>query len=363
MKIIDKYMVKGFAGTFLWCLFAFIIMAIIIDIFSFIDDIVKFKIPLASIIAFYVYYSPTIFLQVAPMAVLLSTIYVLSNLNKHNEIVAMKSSGISLWRILAPILIIGVLVSIIVFIVNDKVIPTSSKISNVIRREELEKEKRKDKQSKLMENVAVYGAGNRIVFAKSYDTEKKALTDIIIHEHDASENLISKITAQSGVWTSDGWKFSGVTMFKIDNSGKILGEPEFFNEKIITLKEKPADFANREWRTDYMSYRELKNYIDNFKGTGTKLTRSLLVDLHYKVAFSVISLIIILIGSPFALITTRGGVLIGVGVSIAIGLLYYAFIAISLAFGKAGILPPAVSAWLGNIVFAALGIHLINRRS
>ena len=363
MKIIDRYMVKGFIGPFLWCLLLFIVMAVIIDIFSFIDNIVKFKIPLTSIIAFYVYYTPTLFLQVTPMAALLSTIYVLSNLNKHNEITAMKSSGISLWRLLRPILIIGAIISIVVFVINDKIIPVSSKVSSVIRRDELEKEKNRDRQAKLIENVAIYGSGNRIIFARNYDTEKKTLGDIIIHEHDKSQNLISKITAQSGEWTSDGWKFYKVIMYKINNSGKFLGEPLFFNERIIPLKETPSDFANREWRADYMSYKELKRYINNFKGTSTKLTRSLLVDLHYKVSFSIISLIIILIGAPFALITTRGGVLIGIGMSIGIGLLYYAFTAISIAFGKAGFLPPFVAAWIGNTLFAGLGIYLVNKRA
>lgn len=363
MKIIDKYMVKDFLAPFLWCLFIFIIIAIIIDIFSFIDDIVKYKIPLASIIAFYVYYSPTILLQVTPMAALLSTIYVLSNLNKHNEITAMRASGISLWRIMAPILIIGVITSITIFIVNDKIIPVSSKVSNVIRREELEKEKQKTRATKVIENVALYGAGNRLIFARNYDTDKKTLGDIIIHEHDASQNLISKITASSGEWTDEGWKFYKVIMYKIDNAGRILGKPLFFNERLIPLKEKPGDFANMEWRADYMSYRQLKNYIKNFKGAGSKIIKSLLVDLHYKISFSLISLIIILIGAPFALITTRGGVLVGIGMSIAIGLLYYAVIAISLAFGKAGLLPPIVAAWLGNVVFGILGIYLINKRA
>ena len=363
MKIIDRYMTRAFLGPFIWCLFVFIIMAIIIDIFSFIEDIVKFKIPLSSLAAFYIYYTPTLFLQVTPMAVLLSTIYVLSNLNKNNEITAMKSSGISLWRVLAPILIMGVVISMVMFIVNDKIIPVSSKVSSVIRRDELEKEKRKSSQAKVIQNVAVYGTGNRIVFARSYDTEKKMLQDVIMHEHDASENLVSKITAQSGTWTGNGWLFSKVIVYRIDNSGRMLAEPQFFDEKLIPLKEKPSDFANREWRADYVSFKELKKYIKNFKGVSTRLVRSLSVDLHYKVAFSVISLIIILIGAPFALITTRGGVLIGVGMSIAIGLLYYAFIAISLAFGKAGILPPFMAAWLGNIVFGILGIYLINKRA
>ena len=362
MKIVDKYMVRGFLGPFIWCLLLFLVMAVIIDVFSFIDDIVKFGIPLASIAAFYVYYIPTIFIQVTPMAALLSTIYVLSNLNKNNEIIAMKSSGISLWRILAPILLLGVLISIVTFVVNDRVIPVSSKISNYIRREELEKKKNTGAK-KIIEAVAVYGSDNRILFARNYDTENKVLNDIIIHQHDKKENLISKITARKGVWTGGTWKFYKVIVWKIDNAGRILGDPVFYEEREMSLKEKPSDFASREWRADYMSYRELRGYINNFRGTGTKLVRSLLVDLHYKISFCFISLIIILIGAPFALITTRGGVLIGIGTSVAIGLLYYAFVAISLAFGKAGLLPPIVAAWLGNFIFAGLGIHLINKRA
>lgn len=363
MKIIDRYMVKGFLGPFIWCLLLFLVMAVIIDIFSFIDNIVKYKIPTHSIAAFYYYYSPTILLQVTPMAVLLSTIYILSNLNKHNEITAMKSSGISLWRIMAPLLIIGAMVSMISFIVNDRVIPPTSKKADIIRREELEKEKRKNMQSKVIQNVAVYGTGNRIVFARTYDTESKTLGDIVIHEHDSSQNLTSKITAQSGTWTGSEWKFSKVIIYKIDNSGRILEEPLFFDEKVIPLQERPSEFANREWRSDYLNYRELRHYIKNFTGGGVRVVKGLLVDLYYKISFAFISFIIILIGAPFALITTRGGVLIGIGMSIAIGLLYYASIAISLAFGKAGIIPPSVAAWSGNIVFAGLGVYLMNKRT
>ena len=363
MRIIDKYIFKGFFGPFLWCLFLFTIMAIIIDIFSFIEDIVKYKIPATSIMAFYVYYTPTILIQVIPMAVLLSTIYLLSDLNKHNEIVAMKSSGISLWKVLSPLLIMGFIISILTFMINDKIIPVSSKVSSVIRRDELEKDKHKATQAKNIDNVAVYGVGNRIIFARDYDTEKKTLFDIIIHQHDASQNLISKTTAERGVWTDEGWKFYKVIIYKIDNAGRILGQPQFASEMIMPLNEKPRDFANSEWRADYMSYGELRDYIKKFKGAGTRLIRSLKVDLHYKVSFAFISLIIILVGAPFALITTRGGVLIGLGMSIAIGLLYYAFIAISLALGKGGIFPPIIAAWIGNIVFAALGIHLVNKRN
>lgn len=363
MKIIDKYMVKGFLSPFSWCMVLFIIMAIIIDVFSFIDDIIKFRIPVTSLAAFYFYYVPTIFLQIAPMAALLSTVYLLSNLNKNNEITAMKSSGISLWRILAPLLALGFLISSVVFVVNDKVNPLFSKTANYIRREELESQKARETKAKVLKNIAIYGLGNRIIFARNYDTVNKTLADIIIHEHDTEENLTSKITAQSGSWTGDGWMFNKVIRYTIDNSGRILKEPEFFEEKILPLKERPSDFAANEWKADYMSYNELRSYIINFQNAGARLLRGLIVDLHYKVAFPFISLIIILIGAPFAIVNNRGGVLLGIGMSIAIGLLYYASIAIFLAFGKAGLLPPVVAAWLGNVVFAVWGIYLINKRS
>lgn len=362
MKIIDRYMSKSFAISFIWCLFVFVIMAIIIDIFSFIDDIVKYKIPFQSIFAFYFYYIPTIFIQVIPMAVLLSTIYMLSNLNKNNEITAMKSSGIGLWRILAPLLVIGFMISVMTLIINDRVIPLTSKISQMIRRDELEKYKITTNKARIIDNVAVYGSGNRIVFARSYDTANKKLSDIIMHEHDVSENLISKITAATGIWTGDSWKFTKVIIYKVDNSGKIIGQPEFYSEKIMPLKERPRDFASREWKSDFMSYRELRNYIKNFSGSGMKIMKNLLVDLHYKIAFPFISFIIIMAAAPFALLTMRGGVMIGIGMSIVIGLLYYAVIAVSLAFGKAGIFPPIIAAWLGNIVFAIFGIYLLNKR-
>jgi len=363
MKIIDRYVAKGFLGSFIWCLFVFVIMAVIIDIFSFIDDIVKYKIPLQSVIAFYFYYVPTMFVQIIPMAALLSTIYMLSNLNKNNEIIAMKSSGLSLWRILTPLLVLGFLASTLTFMVNDRVIPLTSKISQLIRREELEKHKSGGNQARSIKNVAIYGTGNRIVFARNYDTAEKKLTNIIIHEHDTGENLVLKTTAKSALWTGREWKFYKVITYKVNNAGKLLGPPEFYSEKIIPLKEKPRDFASNEWKSDFMSYKELRNYIANFHGSGVKIARNLLVDLHYKLAFPFISLIIIMVAAPFALLTMRGGVMIGIGTSIVIGLLYYAVIAVSLALGKAGILPPFIAAWSGNIIFIGVGIYLLNKRA
>ncbi|MFC1590686.1 LPS export ABC transporter permease LptG [Candidatus Omnitrophota bacterium] len=362
MKILDRYIAKSFLSALLWCVFTFTVIAVIADIFSFIDRIVKYNIPIDSIAAFYVFYLPSVLIQVIPISVLLSTIFLLSDLNKHNEIIAMRAAGISLWKVITPLLLIGLILSGMIFILNDRIVPTCSRIAQIIRKDELEQFKAHIESRKTLNNVAVYGSGNKIIFARSYDTKEKTLKDVIIHSHDRDLNLIAKTTAKEGRWNGRGWVFSDVITYTVDNSGRILGEPEFKESRLMDIEEKPSDFAKREWRPEFMSYRELSDYISNFRGAGIKALKSLEVDLHYKVSFAFISLIIILISSPFALITTRGGVIVGVGMGIAIGLIYYGAIAISVAFGKAGFLPPIVSAWLANIAFGLFGVYLINKR-
>ena len=111
-----------------------------------------------------------------------------------------------------------------------------------------------------------------------------------------------------------------------------------------------------------MNYSELKGYIKRFSGTGLKASRHLVVDLYYKVSFAFASLIVILVATPLALTSHRGGFMIGVGMSILVVLSYYAISAISLALGKAGVLPPLFSAWMANFLFLGLGIYLMKTR-
>ncbi|MFH1996475.1 MAG: LPS export ABC transporter permease LptG [Candidatus Omnitrophota bacterium] len=362
MRIIDRYLTKGFVSTIIWCVFAFTFIGIIADIFSFIERIVKHKIPAESIAAFYVYYTPSMLIQVIPISVLLSTIYLLGNLNKNNEIIAMRAAGISLWRVIAPLLLVGLILSASIFILNDRIVPASSRIAQVIRKEELEKHKRRPGSNLVIHNVAVYGMGNKIIFARSYDVKAMTLKDVIIHAHDRGLSLISKTTAKEGAWNGSGWIFSDVITYTVNNSGKILGEPQFSESRPIDIFERPSDFAKREWKPEFMSLSELISYIENFKGSGVKLLRNLEVEFHNKISSAFISLIIILVASPFALITTRGGVIVGISIGIALGLFYYGTIAVCLALGKSGVLPPVVAAWLSHVIFAILGIYLINKR-
>jgi len=278
---------------------------------------------------------------------------------------AMRASGISLLRILWPLIAVGFIISVAVFIVNDRVVPDTTMNAAEIKEEKIEKakiEKKLKRGEKILENIAFYGEGNKIIYVRRYNVYRNKLEDLIIHNQDKNKNVSSKITATEAEWKSKKWNGKNVMFFRLNSAGRIIGEPEFFKERDLDIKETPADFKKRRHQTEFMSFAELEKYIKRLSLEGGATIRSLKVDLNQKVALPFASLVVVLIASPFALAhTRRGGVLVGVGISVVIILGYYAVMSISLALGKAGFACPVVAAWFANAFFGILGIFLILR--
>ncbi|MBL7158177.1 MAG: LptF/LptG family permease [Candidatus Omnitrophica bacterium] len=361
MVILDRYFFKGFISTFLFCLFLLWSLFILGDIFGFLDEILRERIPVASLIRFYTYLTPFIVTQIAPISTLIACVYLLGNLNKHSEITAIRASGISIWRALRPILAAAFIISIFVFIVNDKLLPPAMRLANRIRYEKLDVGKRGKAQSIKVENVAIYGYGNRIIFARKFDIKQNVLEDTIIHRHDAQHDLILRTSAKKVYWKDNAWHGEQVVAYRMDSAGEFVGEPVISDEAKIDIIETPTDFINNQWKPEYMSYTQLKKYIRIFAMGGQKSYRRLLVDLHYKLAFPFTCMVTILISAPFALSTKRGGALLGMATGIVIALLYIPVMAVGLALGKGGMLPPVLGAWFSNILFGGAGIYLLSK--
>ncbi|MBL7155702.1 MAG: LptF/LptG family permease [Candidatus Omnitrophica bacterium] len=361
MTIVDRYTFKSFISIFLFSLLFLWVLYVIGDIFGFLDEILKERIPVTSLAAFYYYLTPFILIQIIPICTLIASVYLLGNLNRHNEITALRASGISVWVILRPILTAAFIISVIVFILNDRFLPTAMRKANRIRYEKLDVAKRGRSGTISVKNVAIYGAGNRIIFARKFDIQNSSLEDIIIHQHDVKQDLILKISAKRIYWTKNRWRGEDVVIYRMNNSGQFIGEPVISQEMDIPIVETPTDFINNQWKPEFMSYRRLKSYIEVF-ATGSKKTyQRLLVDLDNKIAFPFTCIVTILISAPFTLSTARGGALLGMAKGMLIALLYIPVMAIGLALGKGGILPPLLGAWFSNIIFASAGIYLLNK--
>lgn len=364
MRILDRYILKPIIITFLGCLFIFIFIYIISDILGRLDEILKNRIALIFILQYYLTYLPIIFTQVSPIAILLSTIYTFGKLNRNNELIAMRSSGLSLWQIAAPVLIIGLILSIFVFFVNERLIP-QSQIRCDEMKNKLEGNKNENSKNEKIGNLTFFGLRNRLFFISSFDTQNNVMEGITILEHDEKQNLIAKITAKRAVYKDNLWIFYEFNRFNFDEFGQVKSDSAYNEEQMVDVTETPHDFLQQRKRPELMDTSQLQDYIWRLRKSGaTPVVRNVLVDLYQRYAASFSSLILILIGIPFSfMIRRRANIFSSFGICMAISFLYYVFNAVSLALGKTGIIFPFLSAWLMPGIFSFLSINAIQKSS
>lgn len=362
MRILDKYIIKNFISPFLYCLVLFIFLYMIIDVFGHLDEILKRGIPLLILQEYYLSMVPFIIMHSAPVASLISTIYVISTMNKNDEIIAMRAAGISIGRILVPLVCMGLAISIAVFAISEKVLPSAIKNSQYIKDNYIENTgKDKSAAKKSIYNIALYGKDDRLIFIKNYNRENSVATDITLLHQDKKGDVLSKTDAREGKWTGSSWRFSDILIYNLDRDGMVIGIPSFFKEKEFDM-ESPAELIAKGTNYEFMSFKDLRNYINNFSNISPHIIKRLYVNLHQKLSMPFTSLVLILIGAAFALKIKRRGktaAMMGMGISIVIGFIYYALMATFIALGKGGILPAFWSAHLANILFGSLGIILI----
>ncbi|HDM37560.1 MAG TPA: YjgP/YjgQ family permease, partial [Candidatus Omnitrophica bacterium] len=186
----------------------------------------------------------------------------------------------------------------------------------------------------------------------------KILYSLIILQNDEKGNLIARITADKAEWVKDKWILKNCAIYPLNKEGVMTGNSLFFKEKILKTPEKPRDFTKSKYQTAFMSIFRLYKYIKKLSNNGYRPT-SLLVDFYNKLSFPFINLIVVLLGISFALLPNKGGALMYLGVALGVGLIYYAAIITSTALGKEGFIPPLLSSWLANIIFAIIGVVFI----
>jgi len=363
MRILDSYILKSVLVIFFACLFTFISLYIVIDIISNLEDLLKLQINLGILSQYYLSYLPIIFVQVAPFSCLLATLYTFGTLNRNNEIIAMRSSGLSIFQISKTVIIFGLVVSLFVFLVNERVIPQAM-VSTEKTKEQMETDKKKIEQKgqEALNNLSIYGLKNRLFFVNRFTLATNTMEGIVILEHDQQQNVIKKIVAAKGIYKDGLWRFYKSITYNFDEDTQVKNEPQYLEEEIMDISETPAEFLTQRQHPDFMNINQLNNYIWKLSSSGaTTVIRNLKVDLYQRFTFPFTSIIIVLLGIPFSLrMRRRATGLSSLGLSIMVGFLYYVLSAVSIAVGKTGLLMPFLAASLSHITGLLTSLYLIN---
>ena len=367
MRILDRYILKSILTIFAGTIFTFAFLFILIDMFGSIQDFIQKSVSVHTIIQYYISFLPSIIVQTSTMACLISVLYTYSSLNAHNEIIAIRASGMNFWQITRPALIFALFVSALVFLVNEKFVPQSSMVNQEIRDTQIKIiPSLKGKGKPLINNLTFYGLKNRLFFIDSFDPNTNQLTGITIIGHDHKQNLVEKIVALNGKWTGLAWKFYKCQITSYNSSSpNVPSGIRIADEKLMDIKENPKDFLRQRMDISSMNLRQLHSYIKRFSGSGAiKTVNNLRVDMHQKITFPLRNFIIVLIGLPFALMSVgkrRAMTFTSIAIALVIGFLYYVADAVGLALAKGGALAPWQGAWLTPILFTLTALLVIFR--
>lgn len=355
MRILSLYLAREYIKIVGALAVLFVGIFTLFDFIEKIDNFHEAGVPTATVTAFFLLQLPELLTLMLPMAVLLGTVITLGLMVKRNEIVAIKASGISLLRFTLPIILVGTACALIVAGLNETVLPRTKAKTNFIWDVMVEK-----RPGRLFHNQKFWYKGHSSIYHVGYyDDTTHTLTNVVYYRFDRDFNLLMRIDARRARFLAGKWHFFSGLMQKRRPDGTYSAQR--FEEQTIDLPERPGDFTRLVKPSDEMNFAELNKYITKIEEEGYD-SRHYRVDLHGKISFPFVCLIMALIGIPLALFKQKGdSMALSVILGVAGALLYWvSFSYVRSIFGYSGVLPPVIAAWMINAIFALAALWLIS---
>ncbi|HAG49745.1 MAG: LPS export ABC transporter permease LptG [Deltaproteobacteria bacterium GWC2_42_51] len=353
MRILTRYIIKEFLKIFILTITAFISLYLIIDVFEQMDTLIEYRVQLKDGLYFFLYKIPFIFYQLSPIAVLMATLITIGILSRYSEVIAALASGISVLMFSLPFFIFAIFISVVNFTLSESVVPyTTQRVAAM-------KQAFEGSNKTVFAQDSIWFKDNTDIYNISYiEPEAGILKGFTVYRMDSNFNISSRIDAKLVNWKDGKWISPEGILSQFQDS-QLLGVSTL-KDAAMPLSKKPDELRNIERLANEMNYRELTKYVKKLKREGYAASRYS-VDLHSKISFPLVSIIMVMIGIPFALRSGRhGGIAIGVGLSVIIGFSYWVVFAVNSSLGYNSIIPPFVAAWFTNFIFTGFGVLLLN---
>ncbi len=358
MILLDRYILRRFFFILGVSLSFVILLVVFVDMVGNLGKFIDKDVPGDVIAEYYLLYIPFIVAQGLPVAMLLSSMFGLGQMSRFNELVAIKSSGRSGFRIIVPLLATSIIVSALAFVFNEGIVPWSNQQKSAI--EERHLGSNKPSREMRLTNIALADNLGRWVFIGTYDTQNKKAERITVQTHKDNQ-IIERIDADAMVWDDSSWVLTSGFQRTFTRDGE---EARIFeNLKEESLGFGPERLLRVQVKPEDMSHSELHRYTQEVLRNGGDPKRWL-VDLEFKLAMPCASIILVLFGATIASQKNRSGAVFGLIISIVIYLLYFGMTRLFQTLGQVGTLSPLMSAWFTNtlFLFAGLGTSILLRK-
>jgi len=355
--ILDDYVLRDFGMNLAMVLAVFLMLLLVFTLFELLSDILRNQISPLVVGEYLLNVSPYFLYNITPLSILLAVLVTLGVMQRSNEITAIKATGISIYRVITPLLLATAVLAVGLFFSDQIYLPHANKRQDALRN----LIKGKPAQTYLNpDRKWIFGAHSDIYYYQLFDSDRDEFGRLAVFQFDpATFQLTKRIFADRAHWEESLGRWVCTQGWERDLRGSAIENYRTFDVATFPVVNEPPTYFKKEVKqSSEMNYGELRRYIRDLQQSGFDVVR-LRVQLQKKLAFPVITLVMAVLAVPFSLSAGRRGAVTGVAVAVGIAVVYWTVAGLFEAMGNISQLPPVLAAWSPDLIFAMVGGYLI----
>ena len=359
MRLLDRYVIRNFLQAYLYCIAGFLSIWLIFDISDNISTFIDEHFGLALTIKYYATQVPEVFIILLPVALLLALLFSLGRMSRSNEIVSMLTAGVSVTRVLAPLIGIGLLTVAASFALNYSLAPHA------------EMAKKNFVATARAHQFSVQGqifrnrTDLRTWFIQSFRPGHTIFNNVQVLQQDERDNIVENYLSPRATYHPENksWELENVKVVHYDKTGNIIDEKFYDSLKIDHWSETPFRLGSANVRAEYLSFPELREYLHFNSDFPMTLLAPFRTHFHYRLALPWTCLVVVCIAAPLGIGYSRRGVLASVASAVFLVFWMNFLTHLFLALGEGDRISPLVAAWTPNVIFTIIGLYLLYLRA
>ena len=361
MRLLDRYVIRNFSQVYFYCIAGFISIWLIFDVSDNISTFLDENVGLSVAARYYVTQVPQVLMILLPIALLLALLFSLGRMSRSNEVVSMLTAGVSLPRVLFPLITIGLLTTAVAIGLNYSAAPHAE-----LARKRLLEEARTRAETVITGQIFRNRSDSRTWFIQSFRPGRNVFTNVQVLQQDANNNITENYMATRAIYGlgQKTWSFENVRVAYYDRAGNISDEQFLPSLKIDNWSETPFRLGSANERAEYLSVPELRDYLEFNSDFPSTLLAPFRTHFQYRLALPWTCLVVVFVAAPLGIGYSRRGVLGSVAAAIILVFLHaYLMTHLFLALGEGDHVPAWIAAWTPNLTFAVVGLYLLYLRA
>lgn len=361
MRLLDRYVTRNFLQAYVYCIAGFVSIWLIFDVSDNISTFIDSHVGFTRVARYYLTQLPQILVILLPVSLLLALLFALGRMSRANEIVSMLTAGVSVPRVLLPLIALGMLTVAATFALNYQLAPHADNARRLI----LQSEQRARKSNTVEGQIFRNRTDDRTWFIQSFRLHQNTFNNVQVLQQDENDSIVTSYFARHAVYQPETrtWHLEAAKVVHYDSEGNILREEFLPSLKLEHWSETPFRLSSANVRAESLSVPELREYLHFNSDFPATLLAPFKTHLQYRIALPWTCLVVVMMAAPLGIGYSRRGVLASVASAIVLVFVMNFLTHLFLALGEGYRVSAWIAGWTPNAIFAAVGMYLLWLRS